>query len=166
MRKPDQGRRQLLLGVGGLCLGTPAVLLAQEITPGVTSFLQLSTLLTAHDGLDPRLAARHLDVLLADGDTALALQRLWLLAGFATATPARNVAELAQRGLAGDADLQALADRLTLQWYSGIHVATDGTLQVIDYTGALAWRGLAYRPAGPSTCGGPFGHWATVPEQV
>lgn len=166
MYEHDPRRRHLLLGTGCLWLGLPASLLGQSAAPGVPGFLQLSTVLTAVPDLAPALAARHLDALLAEAGMAGPLQQLWELGGFATATPARTIEDLQQRGLAAEVGLQALADRITLQWYSGIHVAADGTQQVIDYTGALAWRSLGYRPAGPSTCGGPFGHWAAVPEQA
>jgi hypothetical protein len=161
----DARRRRLLLGAGCLWLGASAGLGAQQAEE-LARFLELSQLLTEDAALDAAQAARHLAALAAEAETLAQLQRLWQLAGLGTATAARSLAELEQRGLDRDAVLQALADRVMLQWFTGIHVAADGSQRVIDYPGALAWCSLGYRPGPPGTCGGRFGHWAAVPQQA
>lgn len=163
-------RRDFLLRSAALttaiALAAPFAARAQAVLPDLDGFLALSAVLT---GIDTRAerdtGQRYLDNLLARPDTTTALATLWQRSGFADATPPRTIADLQQRGIYADAALQALADSITLQWYSGTYQAADGSTRVVTYTAALAWRTLPYRPAGPSTCGGAFGHWAEPPVQ-
>lgn len=160
-------RRDFLVAGSVLCLAAPLPLRAQTAGPDLDGFLVLSTLLTGFDTTGQRdTGQRYLDNLLAQPETAAQLGELWQRAGFATTEPPESLTELQLRGIFTDASLQALADSITLQWYSGTYQASDGSTRVATYTAALAWRTLPYRPAGPSTCGGAFGHWADKPAEA
>jgi hypothetical protein len=164
-------RRDFLLRTAALTvalgLAAPFAAKAQLAAPDLDGFLALSTLLTGIDtGAERETGQRYLDNLLARPDTSATLSALWQRSGFGGAAPPGSIADLQQRGIYADAALQALADSITLQWYSGSYQLADGSTRVATFTTALAWRTLPYRPAGPSTCGGAFGHWAELPAQV
>jgi hypothetical protein len=161
-------RRQFLLGTAALWFVPPLTVNAQQTrAPDLDGFLALSTLLTGIDtSAERETGQRYLANLLARPDTNAALTALWQRSGLAEAVPPSSIADLQQRGIYADATLQALADSITLQWYSGSYQLADGSTRVATYTAALAWRTLPYRPAGPSTCGGVFGHWTNPPAQA
>jgi hypothetical protein len=123
---------------------------------GLDEFIALSRILTGVADLDDQESAR-----------------LYLSA--LTTSPEKNerLAELCERARSLDATdtsplhetprLAEIADVILGNWYSGVYVDADGQPRVATYVGALGWQALGYRPLGPTTCGGAFGHWATAP---
>ncbi|MBA4742689.1 MAG: hypothetical protein H2060_08290 [Azoarcus sp.] len=159
--------RRRFIGVAGASLASaalPGVAGASEAGFGLGRFIELSRVLTGVD--DPGgegLGRLYLAALQVRSDGGEGLRRLWQMGGFGGATPPRSVADLAARGVFDDPALARLADDIVRQWYTGLYPDADGRSRVATYPEALAWRALEYRPAGPGTCGGAFGHWSDVP---
>lgn len=127
-------------------------------------FMSMSRVLTGAEDLRDRDSGNvYLTALLDHPEHAGQLIRLWRVGGFEDSEPPTSVADLEARGVYEMPDLAILADRITVNWYSGVYTAANGEQGVATYTDALAWRTLGYRPAGPSACGGAFGHWAELP---
>lgn len=141
---------------------SPTTVAAGDVDLG--RFMRLSRVLTAVDDFRDEAAGRvYLQALLARPKGAARLAALWEVGGFGGSAPPTSVADLEARGVYDDPALAELADTITGNWYSGTYVDADGQRRVATYTNAMAWRTLGYRPAGPSSCGGAFGHWADQP---
>jgi hypothetical protein len=127
-------------------------------------FMHISRVLTGFDDLANETVGReYFEALRRRPDGARLLAELWRLGGFEGREPPASVDDLAARGVYDEPALADLADTITRNWYSGLYVTANGEQRVATYTDALAWRTLGYRPAGPSACGGAFGHWAELP---
>jgi hypothetical protein len=134
---------------------------------GLDEFMRLSRVLTGFDDLaDESVGGEYFAALTSRPGFAQRLAELWRLAGFDGATPPVTVSDLATRGVYEVPALAEIADAITGNWYSGTYLTAGGERRVATYTDALAWRSLGYRPAGPSACGGAFGHWAERPAAV
>lgn len=143
--------------------GAPPANGASELT--LAQFMQVSRVLTAFDDLNDEVrGATYLAALNAQQYQAT-LALLWVRGGFAAAAP-DSVVDLMAAGVYDDPELASLADTVTGYWYSGIYDSAPDTQQVATYTQALAWLTLGYRAAGPSTCTGVFGSWASAPSPV
>lgn len=125
-------------------------------------FMALSALLTGFRDLSQIHAQLYLDALLANPGTASVLDDLYVKAGYGGDAPPRTLDELAARGIFDDERLRALADTITLWWYTGVYEGAAGP-SVATYTESLAWKSLTYAVA-PSTCGGTMGFWAEAPR--
>jgi hypothetical protein len=131
----------------------------------LAGFMRMSRVLTGVANLADEGAGRvYLDALLGDAAKAERLAVLWMAAGFGGATPPESIDEMSARGVYRDPELASLADTITRYWYTGVYDAPDAGPTVATYGGALAWRTLDYPAAGPSFCGGAFGHWAEAPS--
>lgn len=154
-----------LVTVAGRVAGAqtgPTTVAAGDVDLG--RFMRMSRVLTAMDDLRDEAAGRlYLEALSSRREGAARLAALWEVGGFGGAQPPTSVADLEARGMYDDPSLAELADTITGNWYSGTYVDADGRRRVATYTNAMAWRTLGYRPAGPSSCGGAFGHWADQP---
>ena len=113
--------------------------------------MRLSTALTGHTGLDKELGQIYLDALLHTPQGEDDLTRL--LAEFEEGEIRAYVRE----------ELQPIARRLLLAWYTGHYPTMDGP-KVATFTQALAWHALGYTTA-PSICGGTMGHWGNKPNE-
>lgn len=130
--------------------------------PELQRFLTLSRTLTGFEELrDASLARVYLDHL---GDEGEHLDDLYERAGLDQNTTDVSMEQLTEAGVFEDDDLRALADKITIYWYSGRY-EEDGPddLAVATYITALAWQATEYRMTGPSTCSGQFGNWAQPP---
>jgi D-sorbitol dehydrogenase-like protein len=125
-------------------------------------FMALSSLLTGYENLSQRHARIYLEALLADQGRASLLAALYAKAGYGGASPPRTLEDLAARGVFDDERFRALADTITLWWYTGIYDGPAGPT-VATYTESLCWRSLTYTIA-PSTCG-TVGYWAEPPVE-
>lgn len=153
-----------LAGASWAVMVLPGVAGALPAGLDIDRFMTLSRLLTGVDepgGTD--LGRLYLTALQFQPERAAGLARLWQSGGFDGAAPPRTLADLARRGVFNDPLLARLADDITRMWYAGLYPDGDGRSRVATYPGALAWRTLGYRPAGPGTCGGAFGHWSDMP---
>jgi hypothetical protein len=161
-------RNLLLLALASIGSRWWPVVRAQDGISGdfdLERFMRISRVLTGVEDLaDEGSGRRYLGALLGRADGASRLTRLWRTGGFDGPNPPASVADLVASGIYEQAELGQLADLITGNWYSGMFATPDGEQDVATYTGALAWRALGYRPAGPSTCGGAFGHWADAPK--
>lgn len=127
-------------------------------------FLRLSRVLAGVEDLrDESIGREYLAAILNDPERAAQLAALWRAGRFEGPDPPTSVADLAARGVYEVLELADLADTITAYWYTGSYLTTTGERRVATYTDALAWQTLGYRPAGPSACGGAFGHWADRP---
>lgn len=162
---PARRRFIVLFAAALAAAGLPGRALAWPVPLDVERFMALSRVLTGvSDPGDAVLAGRYLTALLARPDGAAKLMALWQAGGFGGAVPPASVGDLAARGVYADPMLAELADTITRQWYTGRWTDPDGAARVATHTDALAWRTLGYRPAGPGTCGGAFGHWTDAPS--
>jgi hypothetical protein len=159
-------RRRFLLATSS-CLAMPAFDAAAQSTRaadvGPREFIELSRVLTETVELDAALGRQGLAALRNDPVRARLLPELWAAARFDSATPPVSVDDLVARGVYARPPLADLCDAIAHVWYSGIYVDSSGGRRIVTYTDALAWRALGYRPAGPTACGGVFGHWAGAP---
>ena len=140
----------------------PQVGTASPDDPELQRFLILSRTLTGFEELeDASLARVYLDHL---GDEREYLNDLYDRAGLDENTTGMSMEQLADAGVFEDDGLRALADKITIYWYSGRY-EEDGPddLAVATYITALAWQATEYRLLGPSTCSGQFGNWAQPP---
>lgn len=161
---PARRRFIVLFAAALAAAGLPGRALARTVPFDVERFMALSRVLTGvSDPGDAALAGRYLTALLARSDGAAKLMALWQAGGFGGTAPSATVADLAARGVYADPALAELADAIVRQWYTGRWTDPDGAARVATHADALAWRTLGYRSAGPGTCGGAFGHWATAP---
>lgn len=143
--------------------GSPTV--STQAGVSVEQFLTMSKLLTAFDTLSNTTAATlYLNALAANGNLGSRLDDLWQQGGFGSSSPPASVADLQSEGVYDDKELAMLADTITNYWYSGEYDDANGDTHVATYIDALAWQALGYRPQGPTTCGGAFGHWADAPQ--
>jgi hypothetical protein len=160
-------RRAFLRTVTSLAIAPWSTAGAQDRgvpTVGLDEFIRLSRVLTGVGDLSGESEGReYLDALLGRPGGTARLAELWKLGGFEGPEPPETVEDLATRGVYAKSGLSELADTITANWYTGMYLTPDGETRVATYTGALAWRTLGYRPAGPSACGGAFGHWADRP---
>lgn len=148
-------RRGFLVGVSTLAASSmlPACRNDDVELDAAERFYLLSQLLTGFDDLDEGLAELYRSSIDADADQAAALERLYAAGGFDDRPPA----DLDELG--GALELEAdIADRITMMWYSGIHVLADGESQVATHLDALCWRAL--NTNAPSQCGGGLGSWS------
>jgi hypothetical protein len=131
---------------------------------GLDEFMRISRVLTGFDDLSDETSGRqYFEALRSRPDGARRLTELWRLGGFEGREAPASIGDLTARGVYDGPALAELADTITRNWYSGTYVTPSGEQGVATYTDALAWRTLGYRPAGPSACGGAFGHWAERP---
>ena len=106
----------------------------------ISEFLTLSTRLTGHTKLDPKVASVYLSALLAD------------------VTKRGRLADLVRRG----SSHPELEREIILAWYTGIH-DSGGEKRLATHRGALLWNSLGV--SAPGTCGGPTGFWARPPAE-
>lgn len=142
---------------------------AATSAPALDEFMAMSRVLTGFDdlqGQDEAIGREYLEALTSRPEGARRLAELWQRGGFGRPQPPASVADLTARGIYERSELAELADTITGNWYSGTYIGPNGERRVATYTRALAWRTLGYRPAGPSACGGGFGHWAERPAEV
>jgi hypothetical protein len=161
-------RRDLLLFASSCLASTPWLEAAAQdaATPdvGLADFMRMCRVLTGFDDLADETAGRsYFEALRSRPNGALGLAELWRLGGFDGPDAPASIDDLAARGVYDSPALAEVADTITRNWYSGTYLAPTGEQRVATYTDALAWRTLGYRPAGPSACGGAFGHWAQRP---
>lgn len=160
-------RRGFLLTATSLAITPWAAARAQDraaTTIGLDEFIRLSRVLTGVEDLAGENVGReYLEALSRRPGGMARLAELWRLGGFDGPEPPESIEDLAARGVYARPALAELADTITADWYTGTYATLDGAQRVATYTDALAWRTLGYRPAGPSTCGGLFGHWSQRP---
>lgn len=127
----------------------------------VAMFLTLSSALTGFDGLNDQDLAK---VYLANlGDEGNALVDLYAKIGLDSPDMALTFDQVQQAGVFDDDTLKKLADKITIDWYSGKYQQPNGDVTVATYVNALAWPATDYRLTGPSTCTGQTGIWASPP---
>jgi hypothetical protein len=158
----------LLLGSAWLASAPWLKAVAQDAAAApdveLDEFMRISRVLTGFDDLANETVGReYLQALQSRAGGARLLIELWRLGGFQGRELPASIDDLAARGVYDQPALAELADTITRNWYSGQYLTPDGEQRVATYTDALAWRTLGYRPAGPSACGGAFGHWAERP---
>jgi len=161
-------RRDLLLLASSWLATTPWLQAAAQdrAAPdvGLDEFMRISRVLTGFDDLsDESVGQEYLEALRNRPGGGRRLVELWRLGSFEGPEPPASIDDLAAHGVYDLPAMAELTDTITGNWYSGMYVTPNGEQRVATYTGALAWRTLGYRPAGPSACGGAFGHWAEVP---
>lgn len=148
---------------------TPTATVAASSSPAgspaadrsIAMFLALSSALTGFDELDDEDLAK---VYLANlGDDGNALIDLYTKVGLDSPGTALSFDQVTQAGIFDDDALSALADRITVYWYSGKYQQSGGDVAVATFINALAWPATGYRLTGPSTCTGQTGVWATPP---
>jgi hypothetical protein len=137
------------LGLGALT-SFAALATARFVAPAygaeavdLEAFTTLSRELTGTSALDPGVAAKLLEGLIASGN------------GVGLADLVAGTAPRAGKGA-------SLADAIVGSWYSGVYDTGHGPA-VATYDQALMWNALTFtKPAGQ--CGGETGYWADPPQ--
>ena len=138
------------------CRSPTGVLARDESAIGITEFMRLSQILTGVPDLDDEESGLlYLSALNASPEQSVRLAELW--------ERAQLLNENDPAPLYEKPDLAKLADAILANWYSGLYTDGEGRQRVATYVGALGWQALGYRPLGPTTCGGAFGHWSAAP---
>ncbi|MCO5175887.1 MAG: sorbitol dehydrogenase family protein [Thermomicrobiales bacterium] len=127
----------------------------------VAMFLTLSSALTGFDDLsDQQLAETYLGNL---GEEGSALVDLFSAVGLSSPDVSLTFDQVESAGVFDDDRLSALADKITVYWYSGKYQQPDGQDAVATFINALAWPATGYRVTGPSSCTGQTGVWTSPP---
>lgn len=141
--------------------GSPAAEGSPQPDRSVAMFLTLSSALTGFDDLsDQQLAETYMSNL---GDEGSALVDLFSAVGLESPDVSLTFDQVKSAGVFDDDRLSALADKITVYWYSGKYQQPDGQDAVATFINALAWPATGYRLTGPSTCTGQTGVWSSPP---
>jgi hypothetical protein len=132
----------------------------------VSTFLQLSVVLTGFDTLDLRLADSLLARATASGHGQGVIELVKRFAAVASEKPPERLEEAVGELIDSDAALRDAAEQLIYLWY--LSAETDGAAWKFgreeDYAGALLWRAIAAHPPGLS--GGYMGQWRYFPGNL
>lgn len=132
-----------------------------SVDRSLAMFLALSSALTGFNGLDDQELAK--TYLINLGDEGNSLIDLYTTIGMTGPDVPITFAQIEQAGVFDDDALRALADKITVCWYSGKYQEASGDMAVATYINALGWQATGFRTTGPSTCAGQTGVWATPP---
>lgn len=132
---------------------------ANEMT--LDQFLQLSSLLTGVENLDPELGKLYLQVLQSGGTGGSTLSAAYSAASSGSNTLPKDIEALTKSGFFKQPGVSDLAVQITDMWYSGVY-NQNGQDHVATYVDALAWKVLHFTKP-PTTCAA-FGFWATNPN--